>query len=313
MNVKKLLENIERFPLATPENGDVDMPNVIAAVYGKALGFEAYDAGVREVCENVPGVTVRTVFDFEHSSDEDCFVLVICHENRPFALVHKFGDRSDMQFSVVDGFRFKELGKTLAQMLAELRLQSQLEELEREVGDGLDSLSQLKNGYLTWLSEDLGAFSFDHPSSTYGKAFAEVSDSYMGVAQSEDGTLHEVAKIVAFMGGWASEEADHVRIVTEKNALVPVDGRRIVFFLVPPEDSIAEARKCVATKTAWSVTGVLTRCVVRITQYQEGMLGAASRTYVVHNAAVMQDFLKKHGNALHEGVFCPSGRGFDRL
>lgn len=312
MNVNRILENIEHFPLAISE-GDINIPSIIATIYGKALGFEAYDAGVREACESLPGLTVRTVFDFEHSSDEDCFVLVVCHEDKPFAIVHKFGDRSDINFDVTDAPRFTQLGKLLAQTLAELRLQQQTEELEREAGCGLEFLSQLKNGYLTWLSEDAGAFSFDHPSSTYCLAFRDVPKSYVGVAQAGEGTLHEVAAITRFVGGRGSDESDIVEIVTKHGATLEVDGRRIVFFLVPPGDAIEEARKCVASKTAWRVTGVLTRCLVRIAQFHEGHLGAASRSFVVHNTGVMQNFLKQYGSAVQEGVFSSSGRDFDRV
>jgi hypothetical protein len=309
MNIKKILDNINSFPLMDMERGS-DATGIIAAIYGKTLDFEAYSSDTRYVCENLPGLSVRTVFDFEHESDEDCFVRIVSYDNQPFALIHKFGDRADVRASVVDSAVFQKVGKKIAELFAELRLQAALEELEREAGSGLEALSQLRNGYLTWLSEESGAFSFDQPSSTYCYGFRRVPATYVGVAQV-DGALHVVSDIQGFVGGRGTDEANHVVITTKSGASLKTDGRRIMFFLLPPEDAIAEACRCISPKTAWKITGVLTRCVVRIAQYEEGQLGAKSRIYVIHHPTVMREFLKEYGNALQEGVFDAAGRNFD--
>jgi hypothetical protein len=310
MNIKKILANINSFPLLDLDTGSLDAADILATLYGKTLDFEAYSSDTKHVCENLPGLSVRIVFDFEHESDEDCFVRIASYDNKPFALVHKFGDRSDVRASVIDSVVFLELGKTIAQLFAELRLQAAMEELAREAGTPLEALSELGNGYLTWLSDESGAFSFDHPSSVYCGGFRRVPCKYVGVAQV-DGALDIVSSIDGFVGGRGTDEADHVVMSTKDGASLKGDGRQIVFFLLPPEDALAEARKCTATKTAWKITGVLTRCVVRISQYEEGQLGAKSRIYVIHHTTVMKDFLKQYGDELQEGMFDPAGRNFD--
>jgi hypothetical protein len=309
MNIKKILDNINSFPLVDMDRGS-EATGIIAALYGKILDFEDYSSDTKYVCENLAGLSARTVFDFEHESDEECFVRIVSYDDQPFALIHKFGDRAEVRASVVNSAVFQALGKTVAQLFAELRLQAALEELEREAGAPLQSLSELKNGYLTWLSDESGAFSFDHPSSTYCGGFRRIPGKYVGVAQV-DGALHVVSTIDGFVGGRGTDESDHVVLTTKDGASLKADGRGIVFFVLPPEDALVEAQKCLATKTAWKITGVLTRCVVRIAQYEEGSLGAKSRIYVIHNTAVMQEFINQYGGELQDGLFDPAGQNFD--
>jgi hypothetical protein len=320
MKIAHILANLAKFPvLEIKEDGwdplSWDPLYILQAIYGRALGFEDHDREARTVCNRIKGLEIRTVFDFEHESDEDCYVRVVSYLGEAFALVHKFGDRADIKASIIHPETFKALGKQMALAFSEMRLQQELDELENASATPVTALSELNNGYLTWQSEELGAFSFDNPEATYcrGYVFLQLHKAYDGVVQLDDGSLHQVAELMSFCGEQNSDKAALVRVKTREGLELRVAANRIVFFLLKPEDALQSAQYLLPQKTHWRVSGVLTRCVVRITQFREGHLGATSETHVIHNEGVLRKFVADFGTSLNDGVFDATGRDFEKL
>lgn len=315
MKIAHILANLAKFPLLEITEDSWDLLHILQPIYGRALGFEDHDWDARTVCSLLKGVEVRTVFDFDHESDEECYVRIVSYQGQAFALVHKFGDRADSKASVIHAEAFKALGKYLATTFSEIRLQQELEELAKASVEPVTALSELQNGYLTWQSDELGAFSFDNPESTYcrGHVFLQLHKAYDSVVQLDDGSLHQVAELLSFNGEKSSDGAAFVRVKTREGLELPVAANRIVFFLLKPENALQSALNLVPQKTRWQVSGVLTRCVVRITQFREGQLGGTSETHVIHNEGVLRKFVADFGTRLNHGVFDATGRDFEKL
>jgi hypothetical protein len=314
MNIKKLLQHLDTFPIES-DDSDWRLTFLLHPLYGETLDFWDYDNDAREAfLELDPDIVVRTVFDFEHESDESCFVKVISYQGKPFAAVNKFGDRSDVHAFVVDADVFKTLGKRLAGLLAAQKLDAELEKLNNEAARRrIDSLSQLRQGYLTWLSDEAGAFTFDSPQHVMGDGFRRAAQHYATVAQEEDGTVHVVRTLRQYEGRATGSNEPRISVETLDGRTFVTEACRVVFFLVLPDDILDEAKKLVKPRTEWALTAVLTRCQVRITQFRAGQLGGASATPVIHNAGVMSSFVAGFGDKSHEGVFSTEGRNFDKL
>lgn len=316
MKIAHILTNLAKFPVLEIKEDGWELLNTLHPIYGRALGFNEYDWDVRPAFTLLRDVEIRTVFDFDHESDEDCYVRVVSYQGQAFALIHKFGDRADVKASIIHAETFTALGKQMASAFSELRLQQELDELEKESRTLVTALSELNNGYLTWQSDELGAFSFDHPASTYchGYVFLQLhKEGYDSVVQLDDGSIHQVAELLSFTGEKNADRAELVQVKTREGLERLVAANRIVFFLLKPEDAVQSAQSLVPQKTRWQVSGVLTRCLVRITQFREGQLGATSTSHVIHNEGVMRKFLADFGTGLNDGVFDTTGRDFEKL
>jgi hypothetical protein len=318
MNLKKLLASLDAFPVLDHTNESWLYVETIMALYSDLFGDYLYSSDSLEGFAELHNLTIHTPVDFEHQSDESCYIKVVSYKSVPFGLVHKFGDRCSVEYTVLDKAVFLEVGK----LVSAFRLEQRLNEIEESMGEtpsGLSALSGLSNQYMTWVSDEIGLFSMDSPGWMYG--FTRMLDDHVAVLQREDGSIHKVVSIKPFTGTGSGtrETRELFDVMTDNGQTQAVNGKNLMFFLVRPDNPVEAALSAVYRKTEWKfdrTVQVGDQWLLRCVQYQEGRLTWKRVSAILPNPAskdVMNAFVSKHHVGRHEGVFVASEHGFEAV
>jgi hypothetical protein len=214
-------------------------------------------------------LTLHTVFDILHDSDESCSVHVLCDSQKPVVLARCVGDRSryDDDVHVLDASFVKELMNFLIKFKAD----QQRAQLEERVHAVPDALARMKNvRYLNWVTD--ASFTVESP--RWALVFPELFDKYAAHILQEE----ELVPLAKFQG-WSrqncssfEEGANQVAVKPFHGESLLVDARQIVFSLLDSPEERSAVHQAIAAPDSWFAARWHQRtvCLLTVLQHRQG-------------------------------------------
>lgn len=197
-------------------------------------------------------LTVHTIFDIHHDSDECCSAEVLCLDECPTLLYKRIGDRSDYSdgLSVLD----KELTRKLVAVLIEHRTRQAFAKMEAEVStQSPEETLWQGTQYLVPLTET--AFFVGSPKWALG--FRHAFESHKAYTADGDGGLVRVLGFVKWANkaqSWESNKDTHVATFTTERGEATFDARNVIFTLLDDEEGLQKLARELNEPDHWQAT-----------------------------------------------------------
>jgi hypothetical protein len=317
MNIDKIIKNLSKFPAREPDD-KFTYAEVMTALY-REIGFEWHSTSDLDGFDELAHVTIHQLLQESSQSTGDFDYLIVSYKSVPFALVYQVNGSYSDNYFVLDKPRYVELARHLAAFLAEQRIK----ELDAQVSVATSvattlALRDVPIEHMKWHSSELGLFSFNSAFDIYG--FHRSLENYSAVIQLDDGSLHEVVKIIPFKH-WSDKshpERNTLDVKTTDGETRTVDSRNILFFLIRQEDPVGAARTGIPAEDGWRFENRVSYAghwFIRCTQYEAGkLIGKHLSSRVVSRAPeVVDEFVEKFAEGFHPGIFNPEEHGLENV
>jgi hypothetical protein len=215
-----------------------------------------------------------TLFDLSFMSDEQCELHVLEVEGKPLGIAHKFADKSQWGCDIIDA----ELFKVVARELAIAALDKKLTAVTAST---LDSLGDLRNGYIRFLDDAETMFVVHSPVWMYG--FDRLPERHAAFYVDGQGTSHPVVAIGKFVDSRRSHDAadrHEVAITLAGDVQLIVDGTQLMFELIKGKADLAAALKAFTAPSIWCVGDVFPQAS-RVVVYQHEQFRCTARSLFV--------------------------------
>lgn len=242
-------------------------------------------------------LTLHTVYDIDHHSDESCQCEVLCRDGKPVLLQTRLGDRIEYH----EGLRVLDLAfaKEAVRTMAQHYLDEELEALAAPTDSALDAL-WADNRYLSPVA---GGRAFVVNSPKWACSFAHVLRTHRAFLMDEQGFRRTVLGFVEWVNqlpSWAGDPAVcAARVLTDRGEEV-VDSRDIVLLLPGVGDEVfEELAEVVRAPASWCLrsreplvlgTGKVT--FVRVLQHVQGQLLLTQTSLVFGGKDEAESFLQ---------------------
>ena len=317
MNIDKIIENLAFFPTRDADD-KFTYAEVMTALY-REIGFEWQSTSDLDGFDELSHVTIHQLLQESSQSTGDFDYLIVSYKSVPFALVYQVNGSYSENYLVMDKLRHVELARHLAAFLAEQRIK-ELYAQDPEATSVATTLAlrEVPIGHVKWHSSELGLFTFNSAFDIYG--FHRSLENYSAIIQLDDGSLHEVIKILPFKH-WDDKlhpERHLIEVKTADGETRTVDSRDILFFLIRPEDPVSAARTVIPAEAGWRFENHISYAghwFIRCTQYAAGkLIGKHLSSRVVSRAPeVVDEFLEKYAEGFHLGTFNPEEHGLENV
>lgn len=252
--LRDMLEALQKTLLEVHDSLEDETVAAMQAAYGESL-------------------TVHTIFNILHDSDESCSAEVLCVDGVP-TLMHKcIGDRNDY----TDGLSMLDMALTrgILAVLVECRTKAVFARLAAEQAE-TSPLEQLwhRTQYLIPLGES--AFFVSSPKWACG--FQQAFNNHRAYVLNDEGNMVAVTGFKNWVNNrasWDSHKATHQAVVTTATGELTLDARNIVFTLVNDPAELAAVAAELSKPNYWRATRV--QCtqhsddaVVHIAQHYQG-------------------------------------------
>lgn len=310
MNLQDIASNFLNFKRGPLEGRSSPLDQVLEALFADSICLD-YDA---EFCTLVDRsrVSVYTLFDLPHHSDEACEMHVLALDDKPIGLAYKFANKSDWRSYIIEAEAYKALARELAAAALELRLQN-------VTAGSLKSLGSLNNGYLHLLDKEETMFAVRSPKACYG--FSGLPKTHRCFFVDDAGQPLAVESIGAFSNKKPSHSVDedtHEVAITINGEDRLVDGMQLMFEMVPGQGQVTAALESYAKAPSWYVEGVYPRVNRAQVLLRLPNRWSTSTTYAeFETVEELQRFAVKYFNDekstdldVTPGAFCPETLGF---
>lgn len=239
-----LRTNFERFSVAELEDGrHVDCVRALYNRYLPSLDWE--NQAFEDAIMKMP-VEIRTVYKMYLGDDDRAEMRIVVFEGNPVGLVYrKPGEDQDYEEEIFDAEGLRKLGRELASCAAEIAL-SRVEEAPG------DTLRHMKDGSLSFVTASCTAFVLESPASALYPECV-LLQNHRAFYTRDDGTL---VPVTAYLGSPHKNRIDSVRHQVEveiEGQETVVDGRRLVFELVPGTIDMQELKEAFTNPGGWYV------------------------------------------------------------
>lgn len=310
MNLSYIAANLHKFRRVEFDPAGDSITSLLRALFDDFLylGAKDYVADLLDLSR----VTLYGVINVDFASDEDCIVQILALDGKPVGLCSKFGDRSEWQSRILD----VEVYKSLARELVAASLDYRLRDLNTPP---MDALAELDNRYVKLLGVRETMFAVENPKSA--EFFQHIPKSHRCFMLDSLGNAYQVQKIGDFVNtkrSWCDDIDTHNVSVTVNGAESTIDGRELLFELVPGEADPVDALTEFSPHARWTAETVSEHCltvsiaefvpfrrVPQVTRYSLRSLEEIKRftaAYFDHETETVQ-FI--------DGVFSLSSIGFD--
>ena len=218
-------------------------------------------------------LTLHTVYDIAHDSDEACSCEVLCYRSQPVLMQRCIGDRMDYSegLEILDA----DFAKQLVLRFSEYQLEQQLAGMEVSIPSDA-SILWADNQYLTPVAPE--AFVVNSPKWALG--FEHAFQQFSAYALDEQGRMQRLLEFVRWENrhpSWSNAEDVHKAWVRTERGEESVDARQVVFLLPGADASLVddlarEAQKDSAWRLLPDVAMPRNVTFVRVLQHVQGRL-----------------------------------------
>lgn len=192
-------------------------------------------------------LTLHTLYDVPHDSDESCSAHVLCADGKPALLFKRIGDKMDYSdgLSILD----VDMARTLLRAMAEYRTEKALSEMAPAEKSPLELLWDCS--YLTRQADTV--FSVDSPKWALG--FSHLVDELPCWLLADDGQVKRVTKFVRWHNrkpSWEGGDAAMATVQTSQGEL-DVDAHQLMFSLLPDSRDVFAAAAQLQQDSCWKI------------------------------------------------------------
>lgn len=244
-----LRTNFERFPIAELE--DSRHVECIKALYSRYLPSLDWESQALEDAIMKMPIEIRTVYKMYLGEGDRAEMRIVVLDGNPLGLVYRTpGEDQSYEEEIFDVDGLRKLGRELAACAAEIALAR----VEEAPGD---TLRHMKDSSLSFVTASCTAFVLQAPADALYPDCV-LWKSHRAFYTRDDGTLAAVSTFLGSPYKDLAEEVRHqVRVEVDGQESV-VDGRRLVFELVPGTIDVQELKAAFTQPGGWFVEVVYT-------------------------------------------------------
>lgn len=243
MNLSYISANFQKFPRLQLNHRGETFKALLTSLFAGFVDREALDDVERRL--DLSRVAFHGVINVDFVSDEECIVKVAVVDGKPVGLCSTFGDSAGWKSRILDLDSYKNFARELAMASLEGRV-------ARVEAKPLNALADLDNEYVKFLGAKESLFSVENPKSA--EAFRHIPKNHRCFFLDSKGHPHLVQKIGKFAntkGMWCADRDTHDVVVVTDGVEGTMDGRELLFELVPGEADFADVTETLSPKARW--------------------------------------------------------------